>query len=407
MQAVNYCAIEGHPTPRQGRPVKITQIIALGLCLFLLPAVPSSQAEFNLNFKPDEKINGGASTTGVSYSNNDAYVSCYISYLTSANCGNQISGSHDDASGFYQRMFQDTTTSKWYYQVIIGDYYAGDNFALEYIIEASSSYGSAYSGSIYRTASAYNGTTAFNTSNQLYNTVKPYDVTGSDSLKTGTGTGNPTKIIMNLFLKDADTEMAFLKDSFANKPLISQITKNGNTDNGGTYGAGFTGNATDMVSTVILDARALDHNSMSTIPVVATDTIIDFAAATGITAGTVRHTNVTKKAGAGITNTVTLGGAGIFGTAGDYNYAADNQHSNPTAGRYTYTAGTEEGGSNGTYTYVDAANGDVFNPAGINYADFCDPIQNPNWSGVGACKNKDGTGGGGGNTRGAGHGGGW
>ncbi len=409
MQAVNYCAIEG-PPHHHGRQLNITKVIALGLCLFLLPAIPSSQAEFNLNFRPDEKNNNGLATTTVSYNGNDAYVSCYISYITSANCGNQIAGSHDDASGFYQRMFQDTTTSKWYYQVIIGDYVAGDNFALEYIIEASSGYGTIWdnsmgNGQLYRTASAYNGTTSQNTTNQLYNMVKPYDVANSDALKTGTGTGNPTKMISHMFLKDADTEMIFLKDSFANKPLMTQITKNGNTDNFGT--SGVAGASTDMVSTWIMDARALNHSNMNIIPIVATDTTINFAAATGITAGTVRHTNVTKKAGAGITNTVTLGGAGIFGTAGDYNYATDNQNSNPTAGRYTYTAGTEEGGSNGTYTYVDAANGDVFNPSGINYADFCDPIQNPNWSGVGACKNRDGTGGGGGNTRGMGGGGGW
>ncbi len=398
MQAVKHCAIGGHP-PRHGRQFTITKVIALGLSLFLLPAVPSSQAEFNLNFRPDEKINNGASTTGVSYNGNDAYVSCYISYIASANCGNQIVGSHDDASGFYQRMFQDTTTSKWYYQVIIGDYVAGDNFALEYIIAADSTYGSRWdtsfgNGALYRTASAYNGTTAQDTANQLYNMVKPYDVSSSDALKTGTGTGNPTKVIMHLFLKDADTEMVFLKDTFANKPLISQTTKNGNTKTGTTNGAGFTGSATDMVSTVIMDARALGHGNMNAIPTVTTDTVIDFATATGITPASVRHTNITKKAGAGITNTVTLGGPAIFGTAGDYNYATDNQNSNPTAGRYTYTAGTEEGASNGTYAYIDAANGDSFHPAGVNYAEFCDATQNPNWSLNGACKNRDGSGGG-------------
>ena len=130
---------------------------------------------------------------------------------------------------------------------------------------------------------------------------------------------------------------------------------------------------------------------MSAIATVASDTTINFATATGITAGTVRHTNVTKKAGAGITNTVTVTGPLIFGTEGNYNYATDNQNSNPTAGRYTYTAGTQYGQSNGTYAYIGAANGDAFNPANINYADFCDPTQNLNWSGAGACKNRDGT----------------
>ncbi len=388
MKLTEHCAIEGQ-LHDHGRKIRIATGVALAISLLLLPAIPSSQAEFNLNFNNDEKINNGASTTGVSYSSNDAWVACYTSVSASYNCGNQLAGSHDDPGGFFQRMFLDTTTSKWYYQVIIGDYALGDNFALEYIIAADSTYGSAYTSGVYRTASAYNGTTAFNTSNQLYNMAKPYDVSGSDALKTGTGTGNPTKIIMHQFLKDADTEMIFLKDTFANKPLISQITKNGNTDQDTTYGAGYTGSATDMVSTVILDARALGHSSTSAIPVVATDTTINYVA---INSQLTRHTNVTKKAGAGITNTVTLGGSSIYGTTGDYNYATDNQNSTPTAGRYTYTAGTEEGGSNGTYTYVGAANGDAFNPANVNYADFCDSTQNPNWSGFGACKNNDGTG---------------
>ncbi len=403
MQAVNYCTMEGHATPRQGRPVKITQITALGLCLFLLPAIPSSQAEFNLNFKPDEKNNNGIAGTNVSYSGNDTYVRCDINFPGISNSSNycndfDFNAAHNDRSGFYQRMFQDTTTSKWYYQVIVGDYYAGDGFAQEYIIEAGSSFGSQFntdSSNMFRSASAYNGTISSNYSatGLHYNTGKPYDVAGSDSLKTGTGTGNPTKVIMHQFLKDADIEMVFLKDTFANKPLMTQVTKNGNTSDASTHGAGYTGNATDMISTWITDARTINHSTMAPTPTVVTDTVINYVAINSLLT---RHTNVTKKAGAGITNTVTLGGPLVYGTEGDYNYAADNQHSNLTNGQYTYTAGTQAGGSNGTYTYVDAANGDEFHPANINYADFCDATQNVNWSGSGACKNIGGTGGGGG-----------
>ena len=208
--------------------------------------------------------------------------------------------------------------------------------------------------------------------------VKPYDVSGSDALKTGTGTGNPTKVLIHQFLKDTDSEMVFLKDSFANKPLISQITTDG----------------TKMTGTVIMDARALDHNSMAAIAPLATDTTVNFAATNP---GLNRHTNLTEKAGAGITNTVTVANDPLaYGTTGDYNYATDNQNSNPTAGRYTYTAGTGFGQSNGTYSYWNELAGDSFQPSGINYADFCDAAQNTNWSGNGACKNKDSTGGGGG-----------
>ncbi len=412
MQSTPSNASEGLYYPCHGRQLKTTGLIALGLCLFLLPAIPSSQAEFTLNFIPDEKNNNGLAGTNVAYSGSaDARISCYMSYLTSSNCGNNITGSHDDPGGFFQDMFRDTTTGLWYHHVIIGDYYAGDNFALEYIMLADASsysgggFGGGGSGSFntnYRSSSAYNGTTTANTANQLYNMAKPYDVAGSDSLKTGTGTGNPTRVLMHQFLRDTDVAMVFLKDTFANKPLISQVTKNGNTKNFGVTGP--AGVAADMTSTVILDARALNHSSTNAIATVATDTVINFASATGIAAGSIRHTNVTKKAGAGITNTVVLGGALTNSTTGDYNYATDNQNSNPTAGRYTYTAGTSYGQSNGTYTYVDAANGDSFQPSSINYADFCDTLQNPNWSGLGACKNRDGTGGGGGGAGGGGMG---
>lgn len=397
--------------PSQNGHRKTALLALVAASLFLLPAIPRSQAEFNLNFKPDEKNNNGAAGTNVTYTGGgDARVVCYMSGFFNTNCGNQLAGSHDDPNGFFQDMFKDNTTGKWYYHVIIGDYYAGDNFALEYIIAADtgSSYnsGGGFGGfnTTYRSASAYNGTTSINTANQLYNMAKPYDVASSDMLKSGTGTGNPTKVLIHQFMKDADSEQIFLKDGFANKPLISQVTKNGNTDQAGTYGGAYNGSASAMVSTMIMDARALDHNTMNAIPIVTTDTVIDFAAATGIAAGSNRETSVTKKAGAGITNTVTLGGPLTFGTAGDYNYATDNQNSNPTAGRYTYTAGTGFGQSNGTYAYIDAANGDLFNPANVTYAEFCDAAQNPNWSGAGACKNNDGTGGGGG-WRGSG--GGW
>lgn len=93
-------------------------------------------------------------------------------------------------------------------------------------------------------------------------------------------------------------------------------------------------------------------------------------------------------------HTTTLLNAGVPNNGGDYDFADRAETTYFTAGAYTYTDGTNYGGSLGTYTYQDGAAGDAFQPTNKDYSSFCDPSQNTDWSGNGACTNSDGTGGG-------------
>ncbi len=311
--------------------------------LLILMASSVAHAEFNLNFMPDD----GA------YINNDAYVSCNMSYLSDANCNPgggmrgdyNLAGSHDDGSAFYQRMFDDVDGNR-YYQVIVGDYLV-DDFVQEYIIKADATTdGNWYTGgrgNIARSASAGNS------ADRLYNMTEPYDVDGSLSSDTGTGSGNPTRVIMRQILTDdSQTSMEFLKDQFANKPLISQTTQD-----------------SEFISYIELDMRNKTYLD---------DTPIDPA---------------TK-----VINTAKLLGTNEPNGTGNYDYATQADTAYVTAGAYTYTSGTNYGESLGTYTYMDVGTASEYQPTDVDYSIYCDVFQNTDWSGNGACTNGDGTGGG-------------
>lgn len=325
-------------------PFHRVQRLVAGALLFFVSGIPLTHAEFNLNFTPDDGT----------YVSNYAYVSCGMSYIANANCNAgggmfgdfQLAGSHDDGTAFYQRMFDDTAGNR-YYQVIIGDYLV-DDFVQEYIIKADGAadgdwYCCFGGGAVARSASA--GDSA----DREYNMTRPYDVDGSLSTSTGTGSGNPNRVIMRQILTDnVQTDMLFLKDRFDYKPLISQTTQDA-----------------DFTSYIELDMR----NRLNSDP-----NPID------------PYTEMV--------HTTTLLNAGVPHDGGDYDFSKRAETTYFTAGGYTYTDGTNYGGSLGTYTYMDAGMGDEFQPTNKDYSSFCDPAQNTDWSGNGACTNADGTGGG-------------
>ena len=86
---------------------------------------------------------------------------------------------------------------------------------------------------------------------------------------------------------------------------------------------------------------------------------------------------------------------------GDFNINTTSQvdgygfmaNPNVTAGGYTYTTGSGNGGSGGTYAFTGGGIG--FDET-VDWAGMCDPSQNTNWSGNGACTDDSGGGGGGG-----------
>lgn len=351
--------------------IKHQRVVAASAVFLLLlsPTLRDSKAAFELNFNPN-------TTTGHSYSStgNDFNYSCNMSFGANFNCSTggfgsdfQDFGSHDDGTSAYQRIF--SYGGKNYYHVIIGD--VGDSFRTEYMIEASSSWGQYWGGwgggpasaSAY-TAGSLNGCS---TNTCEYNMINPYDANATDYQRTGTGTGNPNRVVMRQILDDGESYNEFLKGAsaggdssayFDKKPLIIQTITNPNISMNYTL---------DMRSKTYSDPTPIDASNRTN----QTFLIGDTAANQGDYDST----------GAVITP--------IFFREGNDDI---------TAGAFTYSVGSSFGGSNGTYTYYEAdgvtVNTTGFQPVGKAYVQFCIPGQNVDWSGNGACFN--GTGGSGG-----------
>jgi len=290
-----------------------------------------------------------------------------MSYLADANCGGfgggggggggggTVAGSHEDGTPFYQRMFQDGAGDR-YFHVIVGDYTA-DSMALEYIVKEGYSgdgtWDSRMGSTIERSSSAGDP------NDRLYNMTKPYDTPDTLSENSGTATGNPTRVIMKQVIQDAEVDMVFIKDQFLQKPFLSQSTTQ----------------AGQMVSYWQQDMRGLDYTTDQT-PIDKSQAII----------------------------TQQLLGADKYGSEGDFDYSQDVNWSSVdtsakqiSGGGYTYTEGTGAkafGGSLGTYTYMDDGTNFTWDAMNEDYSAFCDPLQNSDWSGYGACTNGDGSGGG-------------
>ena len=324
--------------------------------LFFSPDLKNSQAAFTLNFIPDD---GSYTSTG-----NDTNYSCNMSYISDFNCDSRgsfdESASHDDGTAAYQRVF--TSGGKSYYHVIIGDY-TQDTFYMEYMIEASGSWGQ-YDGrsDMLASASAYpaGSISSCGTSSCERNMNNPYDTNSTDYQKTGTGTGNPNRVIMRMILDDGVTYSEFLKDQFDKKPLIHQSM----TDN--TPSEGITIDYTlDMRNKTYSDNTPIDHSD---------------------------RTNQTFLVGDTAANQGDYDSTGAVATPISFREGNDDI----TAGAFTYTTGSGFGGSNGTYIYYLADGVTVdnsgFDPTGRSYVNFCIESQNTDWSGNGACKNGSGSG---------------
>jgi len=355
-------------------------LVVSAMVLFFSFDLRDSQAAFELNFDPD-KTNGHSYT---SFGNCENY-SINMSHFSNNVCSGfgAIGGSHDDGTAAFQRVF--TNGGKTYYHVIIGDYLAGDTFLLEYYIEAVS--GTTYRGSGPRNASAYTNTADMTCSNSnsdcLYNMANPY---GADSGLGGTGTGNPTRVIMRQVLDDGITYSEFLKGAgdansdglyddssayFDKKPLISQ-----KINEAGVISAEYS-----------LDMRSKTYSD--TTPVSETEKVNQTFILQGPTAANQGDYDST-----GATQTPTN--------------MADSTGVVVDGGAYKYTNGTSFGGSYGDYTYYLSdgvtENGNQTQPYDRDYSVFCVETQNVDWSGNGACVNGNG---GGSGRRGRGGWGGW
>lgn len=235
-----------------------------------------------------------------------------------------MGGGTTEFTPFLQEIVTDGSAN--YFHVIVGDPAAtaasdgaggSYTFALEYYIELGSAI--TYSGGGMMGGS---GTEEGSSSaGVLDNGSNPF------AQDAGNGTGNPTvvqirQVLDHQYANGDSFDQQYLKDTFLNKPLISQNVS-----------------SSEVTSTFSLDMRGIDHN-------------------TSTTPGT-------------ITNTLDLigGQPGL----GDFDMATDTQNSSVSGGRYTYSAGTGPNGSDGSYIYWDGG----FDPTAIaDWSVYCASDQN-------------------------------
>jgi len=331
------------------RPIRIHRrfgqtLLALACMLAAAPvSIQDSEAAFTLNFQ------NNYAAEGATLINDNSDVVCNMSYIASQNCSNrdfQENGNpHDDGSAFLQQHV--VLNGVDYYHIIVGDY-TKDSFVQEMYIQAD---GQNYqNGNNVPNFSASVGSSS--SSNAEFDMTNPYS---SNSSLNGNGSANPTAVILLQVINEPGEYQEFLKDSFTSKPLITETISDSN-----------------MTAQFTIDMRGLTYSSSS--PISASNMV----------------------------NTVTLTGSNAFGTAGDAGTASQLDQYHITAGAFTYTPGSSSnGGGGGTYTYVEPFP-NFSSPMNIDYSIYCDPSQNTNWSGNGACVDGDGSGGSWGK-----HGGGW
>ncbi len=347
--------------------ITLLQIVA-AVSLFISSGIPDTNAEFALNFKP--------LTSGVTYQSwgdddENGHFSCNeMSFQSNRNCKyDETDYAHDDNTPMYQRIFRSTTpgatNGKYYWHVIIGDYYdQGNNptntqgFYLEYIIEASS--GNRFDDHIGTAASASTTWVSGNTGENIGG-LEVYD-SGTNGTYTSSGYANPKRVIMRQIMEDGETRSTFLKDSFENKPFISQTVVDYKV----------TDPSTNVDNEFTLDMRMIDYDTYDNTGVI-------------------------------MNNITNLSGGNEAANQGDYDttdatytpHMFNQEDAVVTAGKFTWTTGSGNLGAKGTYTYYnedDTVNASGFQPHDKNYSQFCDPSYNVNWSGRGACKNPNGGG---------------
>jgi len=146
----------------------------------------------------------------------------------------------------------------------------------------------------------------------------PKSASNGRGLANGSGTGNPTRVVMSNMVRDAELTQLFLKDSLLFKPVITQSVVNA-----------------EVRMDFQVDMSALDYSTMDAPGVVSNrfELLVD-----------------------------------NFEDKGDYDNAiipaffSDKSLVNQTVngGQYIYTTGPDQGGSGGVYTYWDGGGYDEY-----------------------------------------------
>lgn len=220
-----------------------------------------------------------------------------------------------------------------YYHVILG--HGGGEFGMEYFIRTSGS-GCWYGCTGARVASGMGGmgggpAPLSASSGNQNNYADPLN-------KANSGVGRPDQTAIFMFNRTTEMSQEFLKAVESRKPKITQQV-NGN---------GITLN-------FALDMSAIGYSTNNTPGKL---TLAEAVTAAGIPAQ--------QK------NPIT---GALLPDSRNFDVSKVGPSAQPaiTGGRYTYTPGSGDGGSRGTYAYF----ADHFDPYNVNWAQYCDPNQNP------------------------------
>lgn len=315
------------------------KFLTLSIISSFMIGAKSSHAELPLNFQPR--------TTGIVSS--AANIDCFtaggmgggMGMGGGCGMGGGMMGGNADPTPFLQQVVTDPATNITYYHVIVGNpAVAGTNFALEYYVRTGlSSTGGAtcYFGCANPRVSGGMGGGGMGGGGMMggggpapFSSSSGTAANENNPLSTnpaisGNGTGNPARVYMRMINNEPGFTDEFIKAREANKPKITQ-----------------TITAPDLASTFSLDMSTLGYTGPQNTP-------------------------------GAIVNRQIVTSPGIPADSANFNIADFATTRNVTGGRYTYTPGTGDGGSAGTYRYIDATPPP---PTAIDWPSFCDPAQN-------------------------------
>lgn len=308
-------------TPRKRHlPKNRLWYTGIPLSLGMLLTTPT-HAEFDLNFQanPNRLANGVSSATD--FSGNQIRSRGF-----DCNRGSDINCAHGPSADtektpFLLEIVPDPNSGQNYFHMIVGDPASG--FAQESYVKVSSAFwpnsnsGSSSGGSITNGGGMSSGT--FAGSGPLLGAQANH----------GNATGNPTHTQIRQVLTSGEISQEFLKNTYANKPKITQ-----------------TLTTPEILTQLVLDMSAIPYSGVE-----ATNT-----AAT-------------------IINTLDFVDATI---PGKFNMATNKQNSTVSAGRFTWTPGSNSsiGNAEGIYNYADGS----ANVNTIDWMTFYNPASNTCWS---------------------------
>lgn len=288
--------------------------LTLGLPAFFLNA-GQANAEFTLNWTSDtgNPVFSGTSITQTDDGGNDQLLVGQTPFI-------------------YERVLDGTTP---YYHLVVGDPNSG--FAQEVYIQAGVI---AQTGGSCRGPVSCSGTAAaigpdFSSSAGATAVSFGFEGNGFDPFSasattSGNSSGNPSRVQMRQVVTDGDLTVDFVKDKYAEKPSITN-----------------TIDSPDLNATLVINSAGNPLNSAATASAV---------------------TNTVELRGTDLPPDVPAPGGGPSSVR--FDMATDAQASTVTAGRYSYTAGSGPGGSNGTYSYTDPTkNSANINPDWDSYFD--------------------------------------